>query len=81
MKVAVVGASGYTGVELVRILLRHPSFELSVVTSEQRAGEPMADFIPGLTGLLDLRFESAQPDRIAELGIQWNHVIDRLMAA
>ena len=38
MRVAVVGASGYTGLELLRILLRHPSAELAAVTSQQRAG-------------------------------------------
>ncbi len=59
MRVAVVGASGYTGVELVRIVLRHPEFELAVVTSEQRAGEPLASFLPAFAGLTDLEFESA----------------------
>ena len=56
MRVAVFGASGYTGLELLRILLRHPRFELAVVTSEQRAGEPVGDAFPSLRGLLDLRF-------------------------
>ncbi len=60
MKVAVVGASGYTGVELVRLVLRHPEFELSAVTSEQRAGEPLTDFLPAFASLTDLSFESAK---------------------
>ena len=59
MRVAVFGASGYTGLELLRILLRHPHFELAVVTSEQRAGEPVADAYPALRGLLDLRFTAS----------------------
>ncbi len=50
MRVAVVGASGYTGLELVRIVLRHPHFELVAVTSEQRAGVPAGDAFPSLRG-------------------------------
>ena len=66
MRVAVFGASGYTGLELLRILLRHPRFELAVVTSEQRAGEPVGDAFPSLRGLLDLRFTaSADAARLA----------------
>ncbi len=66
MRVAVFGASGYTGLELLRILLRHPRFELAVVTSEQRAGEPVGDAFPSLRGMLDLRFTaSADATRLA----------------
>ena len=50
MRVAVVGASGYTGLELVRIVLRHPELELAVVTSEQRAGQPAGECFPALRG-------------------------------
>ncbi len=59
MRVAVVGASGYTGLELLRILRRHPAAELVAVTSEQRAGQAVGDVFPSLRGLVDLRFESA----------------------
>ncbi len=59
MRVAVVGASGYTGLELLRILNRHPQAELVAVTSEQRAGQAVGDAFPSLRGLVDLRFESA----------------------
>ncbi len=61
MKVAVVGASGYTGLELLRILLRHPELEIAVVTSEQRAGRPVGDAFPSLRGQLDLAFEANDP--------------------
>ena len=54
MRVAVIGASGYTGLELLRILLRHPEFEIAVATSEQRAGTAVADAFPSLRGLLEL---------------------------
>jgi N-acetyl-gamma-glutamyl-phosphate reductase len=56
MRVAVFGASGYTGLELLRLLLRHPRFELALVTSEQRAGEAVGEAYPSLRGQLDLRF-------------------------
>jgi N-acetyl-gamma-glutamyl-phosphate reductase len=66
MRVAVIGASGYTGLELLRILLRHPQFELIVATSEQRAGTPVGEAFPALRGLVDLTFEPNNPARIAE---------------
>jgi N-acetyl-gamma-glutamyl-phosphate reductase len=65
MKVAVVGASGYTGLELLRILLRHPELEIAVVTSEQRAGREVAEVFPALRGRLDLRFEAVDPASVA----------------
>ncbi|MDH3521069.1 MAG: N-acetyl-gamma-glutamyl-phosphate reductase [Myxococcales bacterium] len=65
MKVAVVGASGYTGLELLRTLLRHPQFEIAAITSEQRAGCPLGDAFPALRGHLDLRFEPADPSALA----------------
>ncbi|HTZ01335.1 MAG TPA: N-acetyl-gamma-glutamyl-phosphate reductase [Xanthobacteraceae bacterium] len=45
-KVAVLGASGYTGAELVRLLLRHPGAELVLLTAERRAGKTMAEVFP-----------------------------------
>ena len=66
MRVAVIGASGYTGLELLRILLRHPEFEIAVATSEQRAGTRVGDAFPALRGLIDLDFESNDPASIAK---------------
>jgi len=51
MKVGVVGASGYSGETLVRLLLDHPSVTLGAVTSRQHAGKPLAQVIPALRGL------------------------------
>lgn len=65
MRVAVFGASGYTGLELLRILLRHPGFEIAAVTSEQRAGQPVGEAFPALRGRLELAFEASAPERIA----------------
>ena len=66
MRVAIAGASGYTGLELIRIVLRHPELELAAVTSEQRAGVPVGEAFPGLRGLVDLTFESLDPAALAE---------------
>ena len=46
IKTAVVGASGYTGMELLRLLLMHPQAELSCVTSRQYAGKTLSDIFP-----------------------------------
>lgn len=64
MRVAIVGASGYTGLELVRIVLRHPELELAVITSEQRAGQAAGDCFPALRGLTDLKFEANNPESL-----------------
>src|ERR1700728_2341258 len=45
-RIAVLGASGYTGAELVRLLLRHPRAEIVLLTADRRAGKPMADVFP-----------------------------------
>ncbi|MGC1777052.1 MAG: N-acetyl-gamma-glutamyl-phosphate reductase [Xanthobacteraceae bacterium] len=45
-KIAVLGASGYTGAELVRLLLRHPAAEIALLTAERRAGKTMAEVFP-----------------------------------
>src|SRR5262245_42483060 len=45
-KIAVLGASGYTGAELVRLLLRHPRVELTLLTADRRAGQEMRDVFP-----------------------------------
>jgi N-acetyl-gamma-glutamyl-phosphate reductase len=65
MRVAIVGASGYAGLELVRIVLRHPKLELVAVTSEQRAGMPVGEAFPALRSLVDLDFESANAEALA----------------
>ncbi len=45
-KIGVLGASGYTGAELVRLLLHHPQVEIALLTADRRAGKPMADVFP-----------------------------------
>lgn len=53
-RAAIIGASGYTGSELVRILLRHPSIELTAITSESNAGQPFSNVHLQFTGLIDI---------------------------
>ncbi|MGE4607892.1 MAG: N-acetyl-gamma-glutamyl-phosphate reductase [Myxococcota bacterium] len=65
MRVAVIGASGYTGLELLRILSRHAQFEVCVATSEQRAGAPVGEVFPSLRDIAKLDFEANDPDSIA----------------
>ena len=48
IKVAVMGASGYAGLELVRLLSRHPGVALTAVTSREWAGKPFSEVFPGL---------------------------------
>ncbi len=62
--VAVVGASGYVGGELLRLLLRHPNVRISAVTSEQSAGKPIQALFPNLRGP-ELSCEALDPDHVA----------------
>jgi N-acetyl-gamma-glutamyl-phosphate reductase len=65
VKIAIIGASGYTGEELVRILARHPRVEIAYATSERFAGAAIADIFPSLKGILDLRLSALSIERIA----------------
>ncbi len=56
IKVGIVGGTGYTGVELLRLLSLHPHVELTAITSRGDAGLPVADMFPSLRGLVDLNF-------------------------
>ncbi len=56
IKTAIIGASGYTGFELMRILLAHPEAELVAVTSRQYKGRVVSDIFPALAGLTRLSF-------------------------
>lgn len=58
LQTAIVGGTGYTGAELVRLLLQHPRVELCAVTSRGEAGTPLAEYFPGLQGHTDLAFSA-----------------------
>jgi len=56
ISVGIVGGTGYTGVELLRLLLRHPDVQVSVLTSRTEAGKRVDDMFPSLRGYTDLQF-------------------------
>ncbi|WP_417068142.1 N-acetyl-gamma-glutamyl-phosphate reductase [Niveibacterium terrae] len=60
IKVGIVGGTGYTGVELLRLLVQHPEVELKVITSRGDAGTAVADMFPSLRGRVPLRFVDPQ---------------------
>jgi N-acetyl-gamma-glutamyl-phosphate reductase len=61
IKVGIVGGTGYTGVELLRLLAVHPHAKLTAITSRKEDGLPVADMFPSLRGVVDLAFSS--PDK------------------
>jgi N-acetyl-gamma-glutamyl-phosphate reductase len=63
IKVGIVGGTGYTGVELLRLLAQHPRCELTVITSRKEAGMPVTDMFPNLRGRVSLKF--TEPSREA----------------
>lgn len=62
---AVLGATGYAGVELLRLLLRHPRVRLEAVTSQQYAGKRIGDIYPALAGQCELVLQEIQIDKVA----------------
>jgi N-acetyl-gamma-glutamyl-phosphate reductase len=56
IKVGIVGGTGYTGVELLRLLVQHPNAQLTAITSRSEAGMPVAAMFPNLRGWTDLKF-------------------------
>jgi len=67
--VAIVGASGYTGSELARILLDHPEVEITTITSETHAGKKFSMLHPQFTDLLDLSLVKAEEMDAAKLDV------------
>ncbi len=65
IKVGVVGGTGYTGVELLRLLAGHPESELLVITSRSEAGKPVSELFPNLRGSLDLAFSEPDPEQLS----------------
>jgi N-acetyl-gamma-glutamyl-phosphate reductase len=65
IKVGVVGGTGYTGVELLRLLAMHPDAELAVITSRSEAGQAVADLFPNLRGSVDLAFSEPDIERLS----------------
>ncbi|HEY5627564.1 MAG TPA: N-acetyl-gamma-glutamyl-phosphate reductase [Nitrospira sp.] len=66
IRIAIAGASGYAGAELLRLAATHPHFELVAVTSEKSAGSPVAAIFPSLARLVSLTFQALAPETIAK---------------
>jgi N-acetyl-gamma-glutamyl-phosphate reductase len=64
--IAIAGASGYAGGELVRLAAAHPYFRITAVTSEKSAGHSVASVFPSLKGIVEHRFEALAPEALAE---------------
>jgi N-acetyl-gamma-glutamyl-phosphate reductase len=63
--VAIIGATGYTGIELVRLLCRHPQVQLAALTSRQQAGKRYSQVFPGFLGAVDLKISDHDLPAIA----------------
>jgi len=81
LKVSIVGASGYTGGDLLRILLFHPEVEIQQVTSERHAGKLVSTLHPNLRKICKLKFVAIaelEPCDVLFLGLPHGHMMNRL---
>jgi N-acetyl-gamma-glutamyl-phosphate reductase len=70
LRAGIIGASGFTGVELARLIARHPHLELVYATGDSQAGTPAADLYPSLAGVYpDLVFETFDASRVEGLDV------------
>jgi N-acetyl-gamma-glutamyl-phosphate reductase len=69
-KIAILGGTGYTALELLKILLRHPAAEIVAVTSRQEGTPLVAESHPSLTGRIGLRMEPFDAARLAARGVE-----------
>ncbi len=81
ISVSIVGGSGYTGGDLLRILLFHPEVEIKQITSERHAGKPVSSLHPNLRKICRHKFVSIaelEPCDVLFLGLPHGHMMDRL---
>ncbi|MCW9047463.1 MAG: N-acetyl-gamma-glutamyl-phosphate reductase [Gammaproteobacteria bacterium] len=69
IKAGIVGGTGYTGVELLRLLVAHKDVELSVITSRSEAGQAVSSLYPNLRGHVDIEFSEPQLDSLSRCDI------------
>ncbi|MFT7413587.1 MAG: N-acetyl-gamma-glutamyl-phosphate reductase [Methylophagaceae bacterium] len=69
IKVGIVGGTGYTGVELLRLLAAHPEVSLHLITSRSEAGMAVSELFPNLRGHVDLVFSVPDVDQLAECDV------------
>jgi N-acetyl-gamma-glutamyl-phosphate reductase len=65
IKIAIAGATGYTGSELLRLLYHHPETDVIKITSEQNAGSPLSSVFPQFGDLFNLTYEPLNPESLA----------------
>ena len=66
VRIAILGATGYTALELIKLLLRHPGAKIEAVTSRQEGRVPISGAHPSLTGRLELYLEDLSPEAVSE---------------
>ncbi len=66
IKVGIVGGTGYTGIELLRLLVNHPQAQLIAITSRKEAGQAVSDLFPSLRGYLDLAFSEPDIEQLSQ---------------
>ena len=69
IKVGIVGGTGYTGVELLRLLSQHPNAQLTAITSRKEDGMPVADMFPNLRGRVDLCFQTPEKANLEQCDV------------
>lgn len=69
IKAGIVGGTGYTGVELLRLLVGHPQVRLEVITSRSEAGMPVAEMFPSLRGRVELCFSEPDIEVLAQCDV------------
>ena len=62
IKVGIVGGTGYTGIELIRLLLSHPQVDIAAITSRSEAGRALSELVPSFIGQSDLVFQEPSLD-------------------
>ncbi|MGH1542940.1 MAG: N-acetyl-gamma-glutamyl-phosphate reductase [Arenicella sp.] len=69
IKVGIIGGTGYTGVELLRLLATHRNVSVELITSRGEAGKPVADLFPGLRGMVDIAFSEPDIDALKQCDV------------
>ena len=69
IKVGIVGGTGYTGVELLRLLAQHPEVKIQAITSRTEAGMPVSEMFPSLRGRIDLKFTTPDDAKLNECDV------------
>jgi len=67
MNISILGATGYTGFELLKLILKHPKFNLVGATSENQIGKTIDEIYPSIQGLSEIKLIATDPDHIADI--------------